>query len=198
MRKALFVGTGGLSGAAGIKANSKKDRTAKAAEQQVRLQKQMLRGSQQTTGAWTRPSAPVRKKYPLWHHAGGWGTVLALFGAMLMTAGTVGAIAVGSVLIALALVLAVVAYRSHPRQQAKRGGKAEPVRAVGAIGVPVGIPRAPAAVGSTVGEIELLADLHRRGALTDEEFAAAKGKVLGTQSPRGDGAYAHLLRKPQP
>jgi hypothetical protein len=40
MRKALFVGTGGLSGMAGVRANSKKERTAKAAEKQVRLQGQ--------------------------------------------------------------------------------------------------------------------------------------------------------------
>jgi rRNA maturation endonuclease Nob1 len=46
MRKALFLGTGGLSGAAGIKANSKKERTAKALEKQVRLQKQMLKAQQ--------------------------------------------------------------------------------------------------------------------------------------------------------
>jgi hypothetical protein len=37
LRKTLWVGTGGLSGAVGIKANSKKERTAKALEQQNRL-----------------------------------------------------------------------------------------------------------------------------------------------------------------
>jgi hypothetical protein len=42
MRKALFVYTGGLSGLA-VKANSKKERTAKAAEKQVRLQQQQLK-----------------------------------------------------------------------------------------------------------------------------------------------------------
>ncbi len=55
MRKALFLGTGGLSGMAGVRANSKKERTAKAAEKQVRLQKQMLSGSQQTTTAHVHP-----------------------------------------------------------------------------------------------------------------------------------------------
>ena len=35
------------------------------------------------------------------------------------------------------------------------------------------------AVDSTVGEIERLAGLHAQGALSDAEFAAAKGKVLG-------------------
>ncbi len=42
MRKALFLGTGGLSGMAGVRANSKKERTAKAAEKQVRRQKQAM------------------------------------------------------------------------------------------------------------------------------------------------------------
>src|ERR1700674_2192459 len=32
----------------------------------------------------------------------------------------------------------------------------------------------------TTNELERLADLHLRGALTDEEFAAAKAKILGT------------------
>jgi hypothetical protein len=44
MRKALFVYTGGLSGVA-VKANSKKERTAKAAEKQVRLQRQAMRSA---------------------------------------------------------------------------------------------------------------------------------------------------------
>jgi hypothetical protein len=45
LRKATFVATGGASGLV-IKANSKKERTAKALEAQVRLQKQALRQSQ--------------------------------------------------------------------------------------------------------------------------------------------------------
>jgi hypothetical protein len=39
MRKGLFVATGGLSGAAGVKANSKKERSAKALEKQNKLMK---------------------------------------------------------------------------------------------------------------------------------------------------------------
>lgn len=52
LRKGLFVATGGLSGVA-VKANSKKERTAKALEQQnkllkeqAKLQKQLARGTQ--------------------------------------------------------------------------------------------------------------------------------------------------------
>jgi hypothetical protein len=39
-------------------------------------------------------------------------------------------------------------------------------------------PAAPAATDSTA-ELERLAKLHESGALTDEEFAAAKSKLLG-------------------
>ncbi|MGO9763392.1 MAG: hypothetical protein ACLP1Q_19240, partial [Solirubrobacteraceae bacterium] len=54
MRKALLLGTAGL---APVKANSKKERTAKAAEKQVRLQEQMLG----TRRARSRPRKPKSK-----------------------------------------------------------------------------------------------------------------------------------------
>jgi uncharacterized membrane protein YebE (DUF533 family) len=38
---------------------------------------------------------------------------------------------------------------------------------------------APAAGGDTTAELERLASLHTAGALTDDEFAAAKAKLLG-------------------
>lgn len=38
---------------------------------------------------------------------------------------------------------------------------------------------APAAGGDTIARLTQLADLHSSGALTDEEFAAAKAQVLG-------------------
>jgi hypothetical protein len=43
-------------------------------------------------------------------------------------------------------------------------------------------PPPPAATsgGDDVDELQRLADLHTSGALTDEEFAAAKAKILGT------------------
>jgi hypothetical protein len=50
LRKTLLLGTAGL---APVKANSKKERTAKAAEKQVRLQQQALRARQ--------PAAPSAK-----------------------------------------------------------------------------------------------------------------------------------------
>ena len=75
MRKALFLGTGGLSGVAGVKANSKKDRTAKAAEKQLRLQKQARRAGQRpvrtatSTRAAGGPAAELERLAKL--HASG-------------------------------------------------------------------------------------------------------------------------------
>jgi Short C-terminal domain len=41
----------------------------------------------------------------------------------------------------------------------------------------------------TTNELERLADLHGRGALTDQEFAAAKAKIIGTSlTPNGSDA----------
>ena len=41
-------------------------------------------------------------------------------------------------------------------------------------------PPAPAPATDTIAELERLARLHETGALSDEEFAAAKARVLGT------------------
>jgi hypothetical protein len=49
MRKALFVGTGGASGAF-VKANSKKERQAKALEKQLKLQKELVKLEKQRQG----------------------------------------------------------------------------------------------------------------------------------------------------
>ncbi|WP_223860549.1 SHOCT domain-containing protein [Pseudarthrobacter sulfonivorans] len=37
---------------------------------------------------------------------------------------------------------------------------------------------------SLAAELTLLAELHRSGALSDEEFSAAKDSILGSRSPR--------------
>jgi len=62
MRKALFVGTGGMSGLV-VKANSKKERTAKATEKQVRLQQRTLR-SARNSQATTAPARELGKLSP--------------------------------------------------------------------------------------------------------------------------------------
>lgn len=113
MRKSLFVATGGLSGAAGVKANSKKDRAAKAAEKQLKLMKHQARLAQ-------RQAAPP------------------------------------------------------PMPPAQLPGP--PVRHL-----PASAP-APLPGPTLVDELARLAQLKESGALTDEEFAAAKAKLLGQPS----------------
>jgi hypothetical protein len=110
IRKALFVATGGLSGRL-FKDNSKKKGTAKAAEKQMRPQKQ------------TKVTRPKPR----------------------------------------------TARRAKPRA----ARKSTVARTAG---------------NATTNELARLADLHGRGALTDEEFAAAKAKILGTRlTPRESG-----------
>jgi hypothetical protein len=120
IRKALFVATGGLSGLV-FKDNSTKERTAKAAEKQVRPQKQTKRAAR-------RPTAKAARR---------------------------------------------------PTSRAARTST---------------VPKPVGAGNGTTNELERLADLHRRGALTSEEFAAAKAKILGTSvashgSDRGPAAF---------
>ena len=57
-------------------------------------------------------------------------------------------------------------------EQAKQQGAAEAMAAA---------PAAPAAAPAkdVTSELQKLADLHKSGVLTDEEFAAAKKKILG-------------------
>lgn len=77
--------------------------------------------------------------------------------------------------IARAAVVGTVAY-----QGSKRGAEAGAEQAAGAMPPPDAAPP-PAAepVDPTTEKINELAQLHASGTLTDEEFAAAKAKVLG-------------------
>ena len=59
------------------------------------------------------------------------------------------------------------------KSQAVRKRKARATRASKA-------PQAARSANGTINELERLADLHRRGVLGDDEFAAAKSKLLGT------------------
>jgi hypothetical protein len=73
--------------------------------------------------------------------------------------------------VAGAAALGTAAYQSGKRheQQAQANEQA-----------PVTAPApAPATGGDTTAELERLASLHQSGALTDEEFVAAKAKLLG-------------------
>lgn len=153
MRKALFLGTGGLSGAAGIKANSKKERTAKAAEKQLRLQKQVLKaqqaGAKQATTA--RPAAQRTIPRSAVLQAG-----VALYNVRCPKCAAMVRLPAGD-------------HRTCPECGTQMSV------------VPVARqPAAPlqtAATGTT-SELERLAKLHSSGALTDEVFAAAKTNVL--------------------
>ena len=62
---------------------------------------------------------------------------------------------------------------TRAKSQAARKRKAQATRASKA-------PQAARSSNGTIRELERLADLHRRGGLSDDEFAAAKSKLLGT------------------
>jgi uncharacterized membrane protein YebE (DUF533 family) len=84
--------------------------------------------------------------------------------------------------VAGAAALGTVAYQSGKRheQQAEVNDQAQ--AAYAATQAPPPAPAAapaPAATGDTTAELERLASLHQSGALTDDEFAAAKAKLLG-------------------
>ena len=63
-----------------------------------------------------------------------------------------------------------VAYNAGKRHAEGESAEAQPAAA----------PAAAPAAGDSTAELERLAQLHQSGALSDEEFAAAKAKVLGT------------------
>jgi DNA-directed RNA polymerase subunit RPC12/RpoP len=155
MRKALFLGTGGLSGAAGVKANSKKERTAKAAEKQLRLQKQMLKEQQraQRTQSVPHTSAP--------HAPTAAADGRPRFKVKCPSCSTALVSPAGS---------DITCPRCHIRMVVTPQGES----AVASITRPHEL--APS--GSLTDELERLSGLHRSGSLSDDEFAAAKARVL--------------------
>jgi len=80
--------------------------------------------------------------------------------------------------VAAGAATATVAYKAGQRrtQQNQYNDQAAPTQAAPPPAAPA--PAAPAPADSTA-ELERLAKLHESGALTDEEFAAAKSKLLG-------------------
>ena len=68
---------------------------------------------------------------------------------------------------------ATQAKATRAKSQTVRKRKAQATRASKA-------PQAARSSNGTIRELERLADLHRRGGLSDDEFAAAKSKLLGT------------------
>ena len=74
-------------------------------------------------------------------------------------------------------VVAGTAGRVQHRQQQKYA--AQDAAQMESAPAPAAAPVAAAAEDPTAAKIQQLADLHASGALTDDEFAAAKAKALG-------------------
>ncbi len=88
--------------------------------------------------------------------------------------------------VAGAAAIGTVAYKSGQRheEQAQVNDQAQQAYAATQAPAqpapaPAPAPAAPAPAGDTTAELERLAQLHQSGALTDDEFAAAKSKLLG-------------------
>ena len=74
------------------------------------------------------------------------------------------------------LVAGGVAYAAGRATSGRRAGREDEPQTGGAAGT---APPAPTSGGTEADELQRLADLHAAGTLTDEEFAAAKAKILG-------------------
>ena len=88
--------------------------------------------------------------------------------------------------VAGAAALGTVAYQSGKRheEQAQVNDEAQAAYAATQAppqqtAAPAPAPAAAAPAGDTTAELERLAQLHQSGALTDDEFSAAKSKLLG-------------------
>jgi Short C-terminal domain len=221
MRKAFIVGTGGLGGVA-VNPNSKKERSAKAAEKQVRLQKQMLAGAR--SGSVGAPVvARLSGKQEGWLNE----VSAALAGSGLKEIGRNTGSQLRGIPMEADIAVAGSNFRAYINlfdspehaRQAELGLTAKPdvqramsrgrsavrrvdrllyvanaqgkrldesrlddlVLVVAAIDLPAPASAATAVTpdNGTVSEIERLVQLHEQGALTDDEFGAAKAKLLG-------------------
>jgi hypothetical protein len=74
---------------------------------------------------------------------------------------------------------ATVAYRAGQRRAEQDAYNEEAQAAYAATQAPPPAYAAPAPEADTIAELERLARLHESGALSDDEFAAAKARVLG-------------------
>lgn len=150
LRKTIIIGSGGL---APIKANSKKERIAKASEKQVRLQQQALRLQQHTAGqiassssAKTNPVADGRTQYK-----------------------------VKCPSCSAPLVSPASSNITCPKCHVAMRVTAEGESAVAAV---CEMPGTATRSASLTDELERLATLHSQGALSADEFAAAKRRLL--------------------
>ena len=76
-----------------------------------------------------------------------------------------------------AAALGTAAYQSGKRHEEAQGQQAPPQEMAEPAPAPAPAPAAPAT--DTTAELERLSQLHQSGALTDDEFSAAKAKLLG-------------------
>jgi Short C-terminal domain len=156
LRWAAIIGTGGL---APVKGTSPRERTAKAAEKQVRLQEQMAHPSVgQRADSHPTPAviaAATAAQARLTALAEG-ATEEVAQAAAVQAAERVYAGELDAVQGARLVEMLPQINASTARIRAARNGSAE----------------------NTTSEVAKLADLHERGALTDNEFAAAKAKFL--------------------
>lgn len=83
--------------------------------------------------------------------------------------------------VAAGATTATVAYKAGQRrqQQNEYNEQAQTGYAQSQAAPPPAAPAPAPATGDSTAELERLAKLHESGALNDEEFAAAKSKILG-------------------
>ncbi len=197
MRKAFFLGTVGLSGAVGVRANSKKQRAAKAAETQVRLQKQVIK--QQAADAAATRAAPVARVL-----ATNVPAVEEQFDVILTAVDPAEKIATMKLVyqvtdLSLATCKRIV--DAPPGTVKERIGSAEAnalkarlgdVHAAAELRPSPESPSRddaesclapPDAAVELASDLVRLAELHRSGALSDRGFAAAKARVLLRTEP---------------
>lgn len=164
LRKATWVATGGASGLF-IKANSKKERTARAAEKQVRLQQAELRVLERHAQQAPPVSFPTSPEEPTvarareqLHHA------TLKMNALVQDSG------------------------SRRAESRKRAAELLPDARVqyeaarrtldDAIAAADALTQTPQSRASLAGELERLQALREKGVLSEEEFQAAKRRVI--------------------
>lgn len=164
LRWATIIGTGGL---APIKGTSPRERTAKAAEKQARLQRQALRTARVPSAAPQSSATPVGLDSP------GRLARAARREARERTAPE-------SRTAADAARAQALAAGETPEEAQAEAAHAAVAHAAGRPYAPNVQPAMKRQAGEDIASsLARLADLHKQGALTDDEFTAAKAKVVG-------------------
>lgn len=196
LRKATWVATGGASGLV-VKANSKKERTAKALEQQNRLMKQQLKLARQTAPSESSgnadPISPspdmLEERSELRYARRGLSNAESRYRSAEQKAKrlrnpTKKAAAEGAKASAWADVEAAQRKldEGFPQVLSQSTAQSPPLSSLWA-SQPQALPPPPASsmgisAPSLTAELEQLAALHRDGSLSDAEFQAAKSRII--------------------